>query len=56
MIKRLEAAGWVLRVIVGSHHMMEKDGRKVPVPVHGSKDIKAGTLSKIRRETGEKLR
>jgi len=56
IIKRLEAAGWRLRETSGSHHMMEKDGQKVPIPVHGSQDLTAGTLSAIRRQTGEKLR
>ena len=56
IIKRLEAAGWRLRGINGSHHMMEKDGKKVPVPVHGGKDLAEGILSAIRRQTGEKLR
>ncbi|WP_396956770.1 type II toxin-antitoxin system HicA family toxin [Nitrosomonas sp.] len=44
IIKKLEAEGWKLRRINGSHHIMGKDGKIVPVPVHGSKDIKIGTL------------
>lgn len=56
VIKRLQAEGWLLRLIQGSHHIMEKDGRKVPVPVHGSHDIKPGTLAAIQRQTGVKLK
>jgi predicted RNA binding protein YcfA (HicA-like mRNA interferase family) len=37
---------------------MEKDGmpRAVPVPVHGSKDLKPGTLAAIQRQSGVKLK
>lgn len=56
VIARLEAAGWVLERITGSHHIMEKDGRAVPVPVHGKKDIKAGLLASIARQSGVKLK
>ena len=56
MIKALEQAGWVLKGIRGSHHYMTKDGKKVPVPVHGSSDIGTGLLVKIQRQTGVKLK
>ncbi|GFK95567.1 hypothetical protein NNJEOMEG_03435 [Fundidesulfovibrio magnetotacticus] len=36
--------------------MMEKDGRKVPVPVHGSKDLTPGLLAAIQRQTGVKIK
>ncbi|WP_268885701.1 type II toxin-antitoxin system HicA family toxin [Fundidesulfovibrio magnetotacticus] len=52
----MEAAGWHLRLVAGSHHMMEKDGRKVPVPVHGSKDLTPGLLAAIQRQTGVKIK
>jgi predicted RNA binding protein YcfA (HicA-like mRNA interferase family) len=37
---------------------MEKDGmsRPIPVPVHGSKDIGAGLLAEIQRQTGVRLK
>lgn len=56
VLEKLKAAGWVLRRISGSHHIMEKDGRKVPVPVHGPKDLAPGLLSAIRRQTGVDLK
>ena len=56
MIAKLKASGWVLVSINGSHHMFAKDGKKVPVPVHGSQDLKAGTLSALQRQTGVKLK
>ena len=58
VIDKLKTAGWTLARINGSHHMMEKDGmpRAVPVPVHGTKDIGAGLLADIQRQTGVKLK
>ena len=56
VIAKLKASGWVLVSINGSHHMFAKDGKKVPVPVHGSQDLKAGTLSALQRQTGVKLK
>lgn len=56
VIKKLEAAGWHVRSVAGSHHMMEKDGKKVPVPLHGSKDLAPGLLAAIQRQTGVKLK
>lgn len=56
VIERLKAAGWRLDRINGSHHVMLKDGRVVPVPVHGSKDLGAGLLAAIARQTGVALK
>lgn len=55
VIRKLESEGWQLRRINGSHYVMGKDGKIAPVPVHGSKDIKKGTLSSIEKKTGVKL-
>lgn len=53
VIKILKENGWQLDRINGSHHMMRKEGSgTVSVPVHGSKDLKKGTLAAIRRQTG----
>lgn len=58
VIDKLKPAGWTLARINGSHHMMEKTGmpRSIPVPVHGTKDIGAGLLSDIQRQTGVQLK
>lgn len=58
VIATLKAAGWSLSRIEGSHHIMEKPGmaRAVPVPVHGNKDIGAGLLAAIQRQSGVKLK
>jgi predicted RNA binding protein YcfA (HicA-like mRNA interferase family) len=51
----LKAVGWQLDRINGSHHVMVKAGIAVPVPVHGSRDIGAGLLAAIARQSGVKL-
>ena len=58
VIARLKDAGWRLARIEGSHHILEKDGmpRPVPVPVHGAKDLKPGTLASIQRQSGVKMK
>jgi len=56
IIKRLKSEGWVLDRIAGSHHILVKEGRAVPVPVHGHRDIGPGLVSAIARQTGVKLK
>jgi predicted RNA binding protein YcfA (HicA-like mRNA interferase family) len=55
VIQALTKAGFTLNRIVGSHHVMTHPGdqkRTVTVPVHGARDLKAGTLRSIIRQTG----
>lgn len=54
VIAKLKAAGWSLNRIHGSHHIMGKDGQAAPV--HGSRDIRAGLLAALQRQTGVKLK
>jgi len=56
IIKRLQAEGWHLARIQGSHHIMQKDNKTVPIPVHGSKDISIGLITKIQKQSGVKLK
>jgi predicted RNA binding protein YcfA (HicA-like mRNA interferase family) len=56
VIAKLKADGWQLNRINGSHYILTKDGLAVPVPVHGSRDIGAGLLAAIQRQTGVKLK
>jgi predicted RNA binding protein YcfA (HicA-like mRNA interferase family) len=56
IITKLKVAGWVLDRINGSHHIMTKDGRAVPVPVHGSKDVSVGLVTAIAKQSGVKLK
>lgn len=50
----LERHGWTLARIKGAHYIYKRAGapRPIPVPVHGNKDLKAGTQSSIMREAG----
>jgi predicted RNA binding protein YcfA (HicA-like mRNA interferase family) len=54
LCRALERAGWTLRRIDGSHHIYRREGarRPIPVPVHGKKNLKAGTQRSIMREAG----
>lgn len=56
VLARLKTEGWVLARVHGSHYVMAKGGRAVPVPVHGSRDLGAGLIRAIERQTGVKLR
>ncbi len=56
VIAKLKAAGWKLDRIHGSHHILTKGGQAIPVPVHGSRDMGAGLLSAIQRQSGVKLK
>ena len=41
---------WVLLKSEGSHYIYEKDGKRYPVPYHGSKEVGFGLLKKITKE------
>ncbi len=56
IIKKLKSEGWQVKRIRGSHHMMEKNDRIVPVPVHGATDIGKSLLAAIEKQTGVKLK
>lgn len=51
LLKFLEAIGFVLVRVNGSHHRLKHpDGRVTTVPVHQNKDLPRGLLRKIIRE------
>jgi predicted RNA binding protein YcfA (HicA-like mRNA interferase family) len=54
LIKLLEAKGFILKRITGSHHIyFNRELRKtVVVPVHGKKDIPNGTFLSIIKQAG----
>jgi len=56
IIAILKASGWKLDRINGSHHIMTKEGKAVPVPVHGKRDVGFGLLLAIQKQTGVKLK
>lgn len=54
--KLLEKHGWSLARIRGAHHIYVKTDRpeSIPVPVHGNRSLKKGTLHGILRRAGLK--
>lgn len=52
--KILEAHGWNLDRINGSHHIYKKEGNfALPtVPVHSNSDLKPGLLAGLLKQTG----
>ncbi len=55
VIKRLKAQGWQILRQEGSHVRLGKDSLRTSVPLHGTHDLKKGTLASIERQTGVKL-
>jgi len=48
LIRIANKYGWILTAQKGtSHREYEKNGRKVVIPFHGSKEVPTGTCSKI---------
>lgn len=51
LVKLLKKEGWILDRVHGSHHILEKEGKIVSVPVH-NKDLPKGTLASILKQAG----
>jgi predicted RNA binding protein YcfA (HicA-like mRNA interferase family) len=56
VIAKLKADGWTLARINVSHHIFSKDGKAVPVPVHGTRDLGPGLIAAIQRQSNVKLK
>lgn len=57
VIKILEKHGFKCVRINGSHHIMSNgNAAPFPVPVHGKRDLKIGTLKNIEKLSGVKLK
>ncbi|MGL6025681.1 MAG: type II toxin-antitoxin system HicA family toxin [Vibrio sp.] len=53
LIKELEAAGWVLDRVKGSHHQFKHPNYKLPLTVpHPKKDLGIGIVKAIRKQAG----
>jgi predicted RNA binding protein YcfA (HicA-like mRNA interferase family) len=53
--KLLEADGWRLDRISGSHHIMIREGsRSVPIPIHGTTDLPKSLVNAILKQAGIK--
>jgi predicted RNA binding protein YcfA (HicA-like mRNA interferase family) len=57
IIRAIEADGWVLDRIRGSHHQFKHPSKPGIVTIaHPQKDVRLGTLRSIERQSGVKLR
>jgi len=54
MCRLIEAKGWVLQRVKGSHHIYSKAGERkiISIPVHGNRDLKRGLANRIARDAG----
>jgi predicted RNA binding protein YcfA (HicA-like mRNA interferase family) len=50
----LEREGWYVKRVRGSHHVLRHPSipDAIPVPVHGRRSVKRGTLASILRTAG----
>ena len=57
VIRALKKIGFVERRITGSHSILKNANTRkiIPVPLHGSKDVKRGTLFGIIKQAGLKV-
>jgi predicted RNA binding protein YcfA (HicA-like mRNA interferase family) len=56
ILKRLKDEGWTVLRIEGSHYRLGKGAQRTTIPLHGTKDLKPGTLAAITRQTGVKFK
>lgn len=54
LIKEVEAAGWKLDRVKGSHHVYVKEGQRPVVIPHPKKDLGKGIVAAIRKAAGIK--
>ena len=54
MVKLLKEHGYVVDRINGSHYIMVKGNKTIPVPVHKGKDLHTKTLHQILKQAGLK--
>jgi predicted RNA binding protein YcfA (HicA-like mRNA interferase family) len=54
MCRLMEAHGWLLQRIKGSHHIYSKPGQRkiISIPIHGNRDLKPGLANRIARDAG----
>ncbi len=53
LLALLKKNGWKVARINGSHHILQKGGKTIAVPIHG-KDVPIGLLNTILKEAGLK--
>ena len=50
LVRFLEAKGFAVIRVRGSHHVMQRGSLRTTVPVHGSQTLRIGTLRGILRD------
>ena len=50
MVRFLQAQGFTVVRIAGSHHIMQRGSQHTSVPVHGNQTLKIGTFRGILRD------
>jgi predicted RNA binding protein YcfA (HicA-like mRNA interferase family) len=55
VIKVLEAHGWEILRVKGSHCRLGRDDKRTTVPLHGARDLGKGLLRAIEKQSGVKL-
>lgn len=53
LLKLLKKNGWQLSRISGSHHVLQKEGKIISLPIYG-RDVPTGLLNQILKESGLK--
>lgn len=53
--RKIKRNGWEHLKTEGSHYIYTKEGKKYPVPYHGSKEVGLGLLKKMINEMKLKL-
>lgn len=56
ILKILRQNGFLSLRQTGSHMILKKDNKTTVLAMHGKKDIPIGTIKKIEKDTGVKLR
>lgn len=56
VVKALQAHGFTVLRVSGSHYILGNGKHKTTVPGHGSADLKPGTLKSIEKSSGVKLK
>lgn len=54
LIKLLQASGWQVDRVEGSHHILKKGARTLSVPVHSGKALGKGLLHALMKQGGLK--
>lgn len=52
LAKVLEAKGWQLLRVHGSHHLFGRGAERIVIPIHGRRTLKSGLQSDLMKQAG----